>query len=202
MLEKLKNPILQQYLLELLIPLLGYYFFNWSISIILAFYLIDQLAAEIAFTRRISRASKEQKTQNFTIHNLIFFLSSFTVFIGLLFLFWPNAINISTIQLKQELTVFGKEEAWFLIPLVILLYHFKDTMTYYMPRRYLKLNPKKAFYGRMILNGGIYMLSAIGIFIQYIIHLNDEVFIIGFIGIKIVFDLTVTRKTTAMAQTH
>ena len=52
-----KNPFVQQYILELLLPIIGYFFFNWTLPIIAVFYLMDQLGALFSLVRKLKLTS-------------------------------------------------------------------------------------------------------------------------------------------------
>src|SRR5690606_31704192 len=141
--EQLKNPLVQQYILEIALPLVGYLFFGWSIAVIIAFYFIDYFCSEIVRHRRhykIMTHWNESKK--------LFFLSlttSILVFAGLSFYVWTMLgmkdpfTNLHVLEIEE----FAKSEGWFLIPIVYLANYMKDVMTFYAPRRFAKYNFRK-----------------------------------------------------------
>ena len=141
---KLKNPIVQQYVLEIALPLIGYFFFDWSIAVIIVFYFMDYLASEISRHRRHFKIFKNSKTEN---KSLFFIGVGTSLMFYVVSLCWAifNCVLLSKGQKVNhisEMEVFFKEEGWFLLPVVYLAYHFKDVMTFYMPRRFLNFDFK------------------------------------------------------------
>ncbi|MBK9191411.1 MAG: hypothetical protein IPM77_07790 [Crocinitomicaceae bacterium] len=77
--DKLRNPFVQQYILEILIPLAGYFWFDWTIEIIALFYLIDQFASEFSFLRKLKSVAAYHQ-MSFSRH-LIISAFSFVIFL-------------------------------------------------------------------------------------------------------------------------
>ena len=119
--QKLRNPIFQQYALELLLPIIGFFVFNWSLLLIGIYFLIDHLVSQIFFYKR-SLFVREYHGAKAGIGILII---SALAFIGLFFL---EIVVLSTLVLHvQNITLdllladfwkLSKEELWLLIPLV------------------------------------------------------------------------------------
>src|SRR5688572_28056960 len=138
--ERLRNPYVQKYLLEILLPLIGYFFFGWSLVIIAAFYIIDQVASEVSFLRKFVAIRKTENKKVFLVFtaSVIVFLTVLgTELFMLLEYFVPH--GLARLQrLLDELSAFAKEELWLLFPLVLVMYYVKDQFTFFMPRRYLQ----------------------------------------------------------------
>jgi len=200
--EKIRNPFVQQYIIEIAFPLIGYYFFNWSLTIIAVFYLVDFLASELAFFRRVHKISSGNQTSGkaFLFGSIFLFLICFSILI--LFLY-NNIISIRSIQpddLYFELITFIKEELWLLFPLVIILYQFKDTFTFYMPRRYLLYNTKKTVVYHQLLNGIMLVLIVIGITLWRYTNINDTMVLFIFLLVKLGFDFTIVKWADTKAK--
>lgn len=199
---RLKNPFVQQYLLEIFFPLIGYFFFDWSIIVIVVFYLVDYFASETAFVFRVKRVAREKKstwTNSFTLAlalSLIFV--SLTTFI--IYSIFPNIGGFASDYVTDEVLKFSKEELWFLFPLVILMYLFKDQFTFYMPRRYLNYEVNKMIRYRVLLNLTIVVLVATGFFVWATLPMHEAITILVFLVVKLIFDFTIAKLAESKSQ--
>jgi hypothetical protein len=192
--EKLKNPFVRQYALEILLPLIGYYLFEWSLTIIALFYFVDYICSEIAKQRRIYKVYKINSSK----------LELFVLSVVVGVLFFAVSIIFSWIQIQEinvnnypemiaEVMVFVKEELWFFLPLVYLMYHLKDTFTFYMPRRFLNFDYKKMVQFQMIESLSMTILIIAGVSLWNYYRFQDEIVLFGFMIVKVAFDLIVSK---------
>lgn len=196
--QLLKNPQIQQYSLELLFPIIGYFFFGWSLFIIIIFYLIDQLSAEIAFWFRIKYVLKESGN---SLSPLIFGIFSFIFLFGIQ-IYWMHLIFGETVFdcqpyfYKLEWFNFLKNEFWFLFPLILLTHYMKDKMFFYKSELPFLLNPKKALKKQFIQN--VIVLSFVILLSSTWSHIRfNEIFLIILIPIcKLIFDIFIKKETT------
>ena len=194
--EKLKNPFFQQYALELLLPIVGYFFFDWSITIIAIFYFLDQIASDLVYTRKIYKIGAESKAKNhliISIFTLINFLVIFVAEIALFNNFWPDLISQSRTEFYAEIWDFTVSELWILFPLLIAVYHLKDLFTFYMPRRFTNYDFKKIIFSRTILNLGIFVLVFNGLQFAPNLEGYEIIALFSFIAIKLAFDFTLGK---------
>lgn len=194
--QKLRNPFIQQYLVEIIFPLIGYFFFDWDILIIGVYYLIDHLCSQIMFFRRAFMVNKKGTAHG----NLIYFYLAIVLFVILFSTetlgfgyFVSEASGKSSDTILNEVLQFAKDELWLLFPVVLFMYHLKDQFTFYMPRHYLKHQ-----YSKMLLWDGISTLTILLLFfaggILWIKTLLPDLAIIAiFLVIKIAFDLSLKR---------
>ena len=198
----LRNPFVQQYAFEIVLPLIGFFFFDWSLIVIAVFYLMDQVGSESAFFRRLTRVAAEKNTRTIRIFtwSLIAFLAIFSMQCAFLWLIGFNLIQPDQ-PFTSGLITFMKEEGWFLFPLVIFMYHIKDQFTFYMPRRYLQYNPMKMQQYRMVLNFAILVLVVVGILLLKIVVMPEAVILILFLVVKIAFDFTVAKWVDGKSKT-
>ncbi|MFT5819167.1 MAG: hypothetical protein ACI8ZM_000390 [Crocinitomix sp.] len=200
--QKLRNPFIQQYAIEIVFPLAGYFFFDWDILIIGVYYLVDHLCSQILFFRRAHWVNiKGLKPVG--IHLLLM-----TVFALLLFLFAEvvgfNYLIMETQEMTQKAVFegfynFTISELWILFPLVLFVYHLKDQFTFYARRQYLKLNFKRYVLWEGVNALIILFLFALGGFIWTKYSIPNAAIIFIFIGLKIGFDLTVKRFSSKKA---
>lgn len=186
--DRIKNPIVQQYILELLLPIIGYYFLDWSLVMIALFYLIDQFAAFISFCRKLRSISVFNGiTSNLTIglYSFVFFIA-IGLEMSLLYHFFTTRQGLE--MLENECWTFLKQELWLLLPLVMLVYYIKDQFTFFMPRKYtqLKADPIKRHYLISIVSVPILLIPAVMLLSQ----IADEILIWLFLIAKLGFDFT------------
>lgn len=192
---RLKNPFVQQYVLEILFPLIGYFFFDWSIIVIVVFYLVDYFASETAFVFRVKRVAREKKTNWLGSFILATFVSLIFVSVATLIIYFvfPKVDGITLEYLTTEVIKFSKEELWFLFPLVILMYLFKDQFTFYMPRRYLNYAANKMIIYRSLLNGILVFLIIAGFLLWTFFSMHEVVAIVVFLVLKLAFDFSIAK---------
>lgn len=197
--EKLRNPLIQQYILEIALPVVGYFFFGWSITIIAVFYLIDFFCAEIARNRRVFKVYKHttKAKQNAFILSLL--AGGFLFAISTAWTWWnfevKHASNLDSFY--KELIQFMKEEGWMILPLVYFVYHLKDVMTFYAPRRFLKRDYLKMVKFQIIELSVLTGLILTGVFLWRYLELGDVLALMSFIILKIGFDILVARTLDA-----
>lgn len=203
--KQLKNPLVQQYVLEIALPLVGYFFFDWSMAVIAAFYLLDFFSAEIARNRRVYKVFKNTNAAKIDRFFISLCVGSL-FFVVSLFWTWENLILMTDgkaglLALHEELIAFAKEELWLLLPVVYFVYHLKDVMTFYMPRRFVNYNYEKMVKFQLV---ELFILTALiigGVFSWRYFQLSDLTVLLGFIVIKIGFDILVARSLDAKYQT-
>lgn len=193
--EKLKNPLVQQYFLEIALPVVGYFFFDWSVTIIAAFFLIDFFCAEIARNRRVFKVYRSTKNANQTFFIISMMTGGFLFALSLAWTWWNFEMRFENTldHFYLELTDFAREEMWFLLPLVYFVYHVKDVMTFYMPRRFLKRDYKKMVKFQILELLVMTSLILIGVSCWRYFEMDDLTAIFSFIIFKIAFDILIAR---------
>lgn len=194
--KQLQNPIVQQYLLEIVFPLIGYFFFDWDILIIGVYYLVDHFCSQALFYRRAHWVN----VKNGGAYSPIWILGSAFSFVllfavevfGLVYIIIETQ-NKTLTNVQDEVWTFTKSELWFLFPVVLVLYHFKDQFTFYMPRRYLNFEFKRLMVADFVENGVVLFLLVIGGTFWIVFSFSPVTAIIAFIVAKIIFDLTLRR---------
>jgi len=193
--SKLKNPLVQQYVLEIALPLLGYFVFGWHLSVIIAFYFIDFLVSEITRHRRFFAIAKHYNYQTgFTAImgialSAIYFIAALTF--ALLIMLNPDWVMSA--EYKTELSGFFAFEGWVLIPIVYLAYHMKDMMTFYMPRKFAKYDYLKTMKNFQVEITLMFVLIMFGLYAWYIFAIPDIWALLGFITVKLVFDFLIAE---------
>lgn len=193
---KLRNPKVQQYALEVIFPIAGYFFWDWNLLIIVVFYLLDYLASHILFTRRLLFIKNYKNEKLFWLipSSIIIFVSLF----GLVLFFLDKVFDKMYFENADgyisELIIFTKDELWFLFPVILLSYYMMDKMFFYMPRRFVNHKSKAYFVKNVIANSiaTIIILIAALVLINFVI--SDLVIIFSIIGVKLLFDFVVKKR--------
>jgi hypothetical protein len=135
------NPKYIQLLGDLVIPLGGFFFWDWGLYFILLFYILDILASEVIThlkSKKIVEFSGKDKKQWFISGAQSIFLLSFSV-VGIhlaLFIIEPG------IDFKKELidfwtyTEMGIQQGYILAPLVAFAAYQQYKMLFLMPGRF------------------------------------------------------------------
>jgi hypothetical protein len=193
--EKFRNPFVQQYAIEILFPILGFYFFDWSLIIIATFYLLDQLSSEVVYFRRlvwINNHQEDKKHPIFILEPILVFVTLFTIEILAIIYLWIVKVEDWS-DFLDTLLQFTINELWFLFPMVLALYYVKDLFSFYMPRRYLVHNLRGTMNYHYLFN--LAMLIGIVLFLLLITktEINDHLILFLFIAAKLLYDFTVVR---------
>ena len=194
LIAQLRNPKVQQYGLEILFPIAGYFFWNWSLLIIVVFYLLDFLASQLFYFRRLFFIQKQEDLIKWRLplsvglFLILYFVVLKCITVSSIF------INYNSIKPYDELMLFAKEELWFLFPVILLSYFMMDKMFFYMPRRFMNHKTKLYFIKNLISNSiaTVLILAAVFISNEFIIH--DLVILFLTITIKLMFDFGVKKR--------
>lgn len=162
-----------QVLGELLIPLLGYFFWNWNFYFIGLFYFLDLLANTVLLFFKLKKITGFEKLKSkIILHFVLYFLSLGVLFIlGVLLTkqIIPNfdleKQSIDFIMLKDM----GLPQGIFLLPLVAYAAYMQYKMEFLMPKKYLHVSAdsllKKHFMGMVICIGLLGLSFGISTFI-------------------------------------
>mgnify|MGYP003657773018 CR=1 FL=1 len=194
--DKIRNPQVQQTILEVVFPIVGYLLWEWSLMIIIVFYLLDYIIGQIFFIRRLYFSMSFHKDLKYSI--IFSSIFSFLLFLSGELLILNDSFTLIYAELDkshyQELIKFAKEEVWLLFPAIGLMYFMTDKMFFYMPRRFLKVKAKNYALKNLIANIIILFLIAGGKFIFDTFQVPDLIVIIGIVITKLVFDVYIKKK--------
>lgn len=191
MFSKFRNPFIQQYVLELLLPVLGYFLFEWDLFIIAIFYLLDFIADQILFSRRLfwvmKYGDKKLNTPLFisSILGSVFFAS----LIFMIFYNWITAYNNWPFQIfNDRLYTAFIEELWMLFPVLIAAGYLLDQFSFYVPRRFLNFNSSRYVLFNLLQMVIITLLLLIGFWLMLKLGMQPTSALFSFLGIKLLFD--------------
>jgi hypothetical protein len=195
--DRLRNPFVQQYFLEILIPLIGFFWFDWTLEIIALFYLVDQLASEFSYLRKLKSIASYQNMKfiNHFLLSVFLFLTIFFLECFLLFHFFSGQLNMTenNSEILLQIKIFAIEEGWLLFPAVFLMYYLKDQFTFFMPRKFTEKDGIKFFRGHLISESAILILLVAGIALFSHLKVEDYLILIAFLVVKILFDFTIQK---------
>ncbi|HIP35508.1 MAG TPA: hypothetical protein EYG85_01495 [Crocinitomix sp.] len=195
--RELKNPINQQYIAEILFPFIGYLFFDWSLLIIVVFYLLDQLASQILFAKRLHTINKywnENKGQRYLLASLVLFFLIFFVELFVLNQSFSKISDLTGICYNDELIEFSKNELWFLFPLLLAMYYLQDKMLFYLPKLYEQHLTQPYFIKNGVENLIILILVSLSTYIYFLFSIPDMVVILCIVVVKLIFDLVIKKR--------
>jgi hypothetical protein len=199
--EQLRKPLVQQYILEIALPLVGYLFFGWSIAVIISFYFLDYFVSEIARHRRHFKIKTHWNGQNLLFYTAlaISVLIFVTAFISAFYILKYEGL-VAKVDHIAEIKDFAVDEGWFLLPIIYLAAYMKDVMTFYAPRRYAKYNFKKTirnYYSEVSIQS---ILIIGGLFSWSYFQIPEIPALLIFVVIKLCFDQLLAKKLRAKNQ--
>jgi hypothetical protein len=194
--KELKNPFTQQNIAEILFPFIGYLFFDWSLLIIVVFYLLDQLAYQLIFFKRLYVINMYWDDKNgwlYLITSIGFFFLVFTIELYILNQSFSYISDITGNCYLNELKTFAKNELWILFPVLLLMYYMQDKMLFYMPRRFEQYLSKTYMIHNLIKNVVILILVVVASYVYPLTNFPDLAIIFCIVSIKLIYDFTLKK---------
>ena len=186
-----------QLLAEMLIPLLGYFFWHWNFYFIALFYFLDLVANSIFLVyklRRLKDSGKEQKriVFHFTAYVLAF---AGIAFLGILL----SSRVLADFDLKAQSLAFillkdmGLPQGIFLIPLVIYAAYMQYRMEFLAPKKYERLRTVSLLrkHGTGMLVTLLFLGAGYGISLLW--KIPEMVAVLGLIGLTGLYSLLIKR---------
>jgi len=116
-----KSDIISNLLGDILLPLMGFLFWDWGFYFILLFFLLDQLARVVFLPLRLKKLQVKPSTANqFFLRSLVWFIVELVIVHCCVYLQQP------AIDFQQEIIAFwtyeeiGFQQGWLLLPLLVL----------------------------------------------------------------------------------
>jgi len=194
---QLRNPKIQQGIMEVVFPVAGYFFWDWSLLIIVVFYLMDWLSSQLMYTRRLMKV-KEQFNENLNWIVPVSVMLSIILIVGLssvLYTFFDMHYSFRVKKdLNQELLTFLKDELWYLFPLILFSYHLMDKMLFYAPRRFMNYSVRPYLYKNLKANGIAGLLIVLGVVAYARVLPSDIITVFSIVIIKLIFDVGIKKR--------
>lgn len=127
---------------DAVIPLLGFFLWNWSLYFILLFYIIDLLLAELVMHLKTKKTLQERTKEDKSIWFKQGVLSAVLFAINFILIHLAIRALHPTIHFQKEAFDFwsykemGIEQGYILLPLLILVAYQKFKMEFLMPALY------------------------------------------------------------------
>jgi len=193
---QLRNPKIQQGVMEVIFPIAGYFFWDWSLLIIVVFYLMDWLSSQVMYVRRLMKV-KEQFNENLNWVVPMSIVLSVILIVGLsgvLYTFFDMHYSFRVKKdLNQELLTFLKAELWYLLPLILFSYHLMDKMLFYVPRLFMNYSVRPYLYKNLYSNGIASVLILLGVVTYAKVLPSDISTVFSIVIIKLSFDVLIKK---------
>ena len=193
----LRHPKVQQGVMEVIFPIAGYFFWDWSVLIIVVFYLMDWLASQVMYTRRLNKIKDQFNEKMNWVLPLSISVSVLVVvgMSGFLYLFFEREYGLVLDKdLNQELVAFLKAELWYLFPVILFSYHLMDKMLFYVPRRFVNYSVRPYLYRNILSNSSASVLIFLGVVVYANVTLSEIVTIFSIVIIKLIFDVLIKKQ--------
>ncbi len=197
------NPKYIQLIGDSVIPLLGYFFWNWNLYFILIFYGIDFLTKEVLLHLKSKKINDFRKGENshwgkFALTSSL--LLSFSIF--LIQLSMPHIER--NFESLKELYAFwslkdvgGIEQGYVLIPLIIFMGYFQYKMEFLKPGLFAKMSIQDLWNPHVKSLLFILGFSAFSFGLVQFIQLPEVFFVVGIVLISSLIQLvSFTKKTS------
>lgn len=135
---------------ELLIPVLGYFFWNWNIYFIFLFMFLDLLAYNVLFAFKLKKIVIYQygritQKRPFLIGGMLLLLFSTLIFTSYSWLF----THLLQTDFRQEIIDFlsyedmGFPQGYILLPLIILMAYMNYKMEFLFLRKFMQIDQRQ-----------------------------------------------------------
>ncbi len=203
------NPFIIRLIGDAVLPLLGYFFWHWSLFFILLYYLLDLVASEIIVHFKARKIFQENSNSRKVINKefksplknwLWGGLLSFA-FLGFLFFVIIQFMHLRTtnFSFKNEFIAFmsykdmGVAQGYLLLPLIFFVSFQNYKMEFLMPARYRKLTITNLWKNHLIALGIVLIFASLALLLQLFILIPDLVIILFIILLTSLYSLFIKR---------
>jgi len=192
------NPKIIQLTGEALIPLLGFFWWNWSLYFIILFYLLDYFSGEIFMHVKSMKIRQEQKSNSGGIKLSVLSFVFLLVNVSIVHLAMRSVDG--SIKFPKEIWNFwsyedmGVEQGYILIPLIALVGYQRFKMEFMVPMLFKKLNHKQLWNPHLKVHFLILGGSALIIGISSFVIFSDLIYIVSIIAVSTTYQLLETSR--------
>ncbi|MEY3238513.1 MAG: hypothetical protein RI883_2614 [Bacteroidota bacterium] len=188
------NPKIIQLIGDAVIPLLGFFWWNWSLYFIVIFYLLDYLSNEVILNLKSKKITTYQE-----IDSKIWVKKASLSF--LLFLLGIVLVHLSMKMLHPQIDFYkefiqflsykdmGIAQGYFLLPLIALVGFQRYKMEFLMPARFKTLTIPTLWSSHFKMQFILIACVAFTIGFQSLIALPETVYIIAIVVVTSVYQL-------------
>jgi ABC-type spermidine/putrescine transport system permease subunit I len=186
---------------EAVIPLLGFFYFEWNLYFIILFYFIDLVTTEVFLHLKINQILKFQSVRSYPkkwkVNTLV---NTFLVLLVLIGTHFVIAVLYPGISFKQEFVDFVMyEEAgvpipqgFILLPIVVFGNYQQYKTMFLRPKLYQKQSWSFLLYSRRSALLTTLIGIAIGFTIAYFVSIPIVIYLMMIVGVKFIIDYKYT----------
>ena len=194
------NPKIFQLIGDAVIPLLGFFWWNWSLYFIVLFYLLDYLSNEVILNLKSKKITTFQEInskswiQKASLSFLLFLLGIILVHLSMKMLHPQIDFYKEFIEFLSYKDM-GIAQGYFLIPLIVLVGFQRYKMEFLMPVRFKTLTIPTLWASHFKMQFTLIGCVAFTIGFQSLMALPETVYIIGIVVVTSVYQL-LERKSS------
>lgn len=189
--------------LEALIPVLGYWFWNWSLYFILLFFFIDLVADEVISHLKSKRIVNYNKldSKRWFVWSII---STCTLFIVVVLSHFDISLLVGEINFGEELMSFwrykdmGIEQGYILVPLVVFAAYQQYKMEFLAIGAERKMTVRDVWRPKVVANGILMIGALLAAMLIYVNIVNELILVHLLIAGIIIYKIIVVNKNTRM----
>jgi hypothetical protein len=178
---------------DALIPLLGFFWWNWSLYFIILFYIADLIIGEVVTHIKARKIADFQQEGKFSFSNSL--ISVFLLLTAILLVHFGISLFHADLDFLKEMIAFweykdmGIQQGYILLPLLILIAYQRYKLEFLMPARYRNMSSNMLWrnqyrvYLALIAGAGLAIGSAV------FFPLSDLVLLFGIIILSTLYQL-------------
>lgn len=185
-----------QIAMEAVIPLAGFFAWDWSLYFILLFYILDLLASEMTMhlkSRQIAKHHGGTNSKEWMMYGVGGFLLLAAVLAGIhvmMFMYHPEIQFILEISAFWEYEEMGIQQGYLLMPLVFLLSFQQYRFEFMLPARYRQIDIKTLWKPHYLALGIMLAGCALAILLNALVALPEIAYVLAIV----VFSLLKMRQ--------
>lgn len=195
------NPKYFQIFADALIPLLGFFLWEWNLYFIVLFYLLDVVANEVLAHLKSAKIQKENSSVNIMNWAFLGTLSFFVLIASIAMIHYCMRLIVPGIDFLYEIKAFwsykdmGFEQGYILLPLIILINYQRYKLEFLLPKLYLKVGLKNIW--KPHINALIILLFLVGFTssLNYFVQLPELFYLISIVVITGSFQFFRIKKS-------
>jgi hypothetical protein len=181
---------------EALIPLLGFFIWDWSLYFILLFYFIDMIANEIMMYVKSQKIVKSQsKPENIKTWSIFALTSFVTLTVALIIIHFSMSFIDVGIDFWQEAMSFwnyeefGIKQGYLLVPLLLFVNFQQYKMEFLMPARYRNTQMNNLWKTHVKALIVVVAFAGICLGLSQFIVFDELVYVLGIVLFSILYNL-------------
>lgn len=201
------NPKYIQLVGDAIIPILGFFFWDWNLYFILLFYFLDMLTKEVLLHLKSNKINQYRKQINYDLYlkekreRLKFGIISSILLLFCVFLVQLSMPFIqSDFHAKEQIISFwsykemGIEQGYILVPLVVFMGYSQYKMEFLAPSIFTKLSIKNLWLPHLKSMLVLMSFSALTFSIVRLKSFPEWVFVVSIVVVSSIYQLIILKK--------